>query len=129
MDSGQTSKTASVAGALGLGAVLLAVLGVLLAQIGLPGMVGFRTFTLGLLVGVIALILGAIAIFLTRGGRPGRQRAWMGLGGGIVMIALVGIGAGSGLAVPPINDITTDLDDPPAVRARRRSGPQPRTAT
>ncbi len=113
MDSAPTSKTASLAGALGLGAVLLAVAGVLLAQIGLPSMVGFNTFLLGLLAGVIALVLGAIGLFITRGGRPGRPRAWMGLAGGLVMIVVVGVGASPGSGLPPINDITTDLDDPP----------------
>jgi hypothetical protein len=110
----RTSRTANIAGALGIAAPALAVLGVLLAQVGLPPMAGFYTFAVGLLCGLIALLLGLAGLILTRGGVGGRPRAHMGIGGGLLMIAMVFLGRGPDSNAPPINDITTNLADPPA---------------
>ncbi len=110
------SRVETLAAGLGIaGAVALAA-GPLAIQLGaVVAFVGFRIFGLGLLLGLLALVVGAFGLWRTRAaaGRPGRERAAVGAGLGLAILAIVIVGAGSGLRAPPINDITTDLDDPP----------------
>ena len=84
------SRTARVAQGLGIAAIGLTVTGVVLSQIGLPAMVGFRLFTLAILLGVVAALSGVVAIVLTRGGGAGRQQALVGTGLGVLMLVIVG---------------------------------------
>jgi uncharacterized protein (DUF1499 family) len=109
----KTSRTAKVASWLGIAAPVLSVGGVLLSQLGLPAMVGFRLFTLAILLGLLALLVGLVGLITTRGGVGGRGQALLGIGMGVVMLAVVVLGAGSGGSAPAINDITTNLADPP----------------
>lgn len=94
-----------------------AFLGLLGAYSGvLPPMAGFTTFVgSALLGGLVTVVVSAIVIFLSRGGRnpDGMRLALAGLfvGVGLLLIVLVAASPGGGL--PPINDITTDLEDPP----------------
>ncbi len=76
---------------------------------------GFRVFLLGLLVSLLALLLGGVALLLTGSppSRPGRGQALLGTGLGGLGVAVLVVAALPGASVPPINDITTDLDDPP----------------
>jgi hypothetical protein len=113
-DSGKRSRTARIALWLGAGGPALTLVGILLSQLGLPPMIGFRFFTFALLLGLLALLVGAVAIFLTRGGVGGRRDALTGLGLGILMVLVVLVGASPGAGAPPINDITTNLEDPPS---------------
>ena len=46
--------------------------------------------------------------------RSGRALAWLGFGCGALLVALLFVSARPGVGLPPINDITTDLADPPA---------------
>ena len=87
--SSTTSRTAAIAQWLGIAAIALTVAGVLLSQLGLPAMVGFRLFTLAILLGVIGLLVGFVGVFLTRGRVGGRQKAWVGLGLGPTMLPTV----------------------------------------
>jgi uncharacterized protein (DUF1499 family) len=76
---------------------------------------GFRIFLLGLLLGVVVLLLGALALFATRSGaaRADRARAWSAFScGAVASLLLIGL-AGGGRGLPLINDITTSPDDPP----------------
>jgi hypothetical protein len=78
--------------------------------------VGFGLFVMsGLLGGLLGVVLGGAGLFLTRGGRDplGWRRALQaaGLGSGLLIVVLVSAAPGRGL--PRINDITTDLADPP----------------
>jgi len=85
----------------------------------LPGFVAFRFFLFGLLLGVLTLLLGLVGILRTRAGsgRTGRGRAVTGtLIGGALVVLLVALAAPRG-DVPTINDISSDLDDPPAFEA------------
>jgi uncharacterized protein (DUF1499 family) len=78
---------------------------------------GFQAFFgLGLLLGLIALLLSPFALRATRAGtaRSGRALAWLGGGCGALLVALLFVSARSGAGLPPINDITTDLADPPS---------------
>jgi uncharacterized protein (DUF1499 family) len=112
-----TSRVASAARLAGLLGVGLFALGPLAVQLGLvSAFVGFRVFGLGLLAGLVAAVLGAIGLATTRAGsgRAGRAQASTGLLLGGVLVACVLLAAGPGIGLPPINDITTDPDDPPA---------------
>jgi uncharacterized protein (DUF1499 family) len=77
--------------------------------------VGFRLVLLGGLVGLLALVFGAIGLWRTRAttGREGRGRALRGALLGGVIVAVIAGSAGSAGGLPAINDITTNPDDPP----------------
>lgn len=111
-----TSRLAALAGVLAVLAALLFALPPLAIQLGLlQPFVGFRIFLLGGLLGLLALALGVAGLFRTRPatGRGGRGRAWLATLVGAVIVGVIGAAAGPGAHLPPINDITTDLDDPP----------------
>lgn len=110
------SRVATLAAGLGIAGALALVLGPVAIQLQAASpFVGFRIFGLGLLFGLLALIFGCWGLWRTRAasGRAGRERAALGTGLGTTIVAVTLFGAGSGLSAPPINDITTDLDDPP----------------
>ncbi len=110
------SRTATLSLQLGIAAIALLVLGPALCQVGAGPMIGFYIFGVGLLCGLIALPLGAIGLWLTRPAahKSGRGQALCGSGLGILVLAIVAVAARPGAGVPPINDITTDMNDPPA---------------
>ena len=115
---GSISKVATTGALVAAIAASLPAVGVLGIQIGLlPPMVGFGLFTAGAaLGGLLALLLGIVGTVLTRGGDDpeGRKRAFTALAGGVALLGIVAIAGSSGADLPPINDITTNLDDPPA---------------
>jgi uncharacterized protein (DUF1499 family) len=120
------SRVATVAAAAAWAALGLAFLGPALVQIGLVSpFVGFRVFGLGLLAGVIAVLLGAVGLWLTRpaAGRAGRGKAAQGLGVGALTLVLILAPALSASGLPAINDITTDTEDPPVFRNAGRLEP------
>ena len=97
----------------------LVVVGVLGANLGiLAPMQGFTTYAMGGLAGgIFSTVVALIALYLTRGGRDpeGRQKALIGLMIALALpIAVLAPAALVGGDAPPINDITTDLADPPA---------------
>lgn len=101
----------------------LALCGLLLFALGpaavqlevLAPFVGFRVFVLGFLLALLALGLGLVGLWRTRpaSGREGRGRAGAGAGLGALLIGLVLVSNAGALGLPPINDITTDPEDPP----------------
>jgi uncharacterized protein (DUF1499 family) len=114
----QRSRLAVACGFLGALGVFDAVMGPVLIHLGVvKPLFGFQAFyLLGSLLGLVALVLAPFALRATRAstGRTGRGLAWLGFGcGALLVVALLG-GARSGRGLPPINDITTDLADPPA---------------
>lgn len=87
----------------------LIIIGPLIAFFGIAGpMPGFYSTLLGVLIGLVAFLVGVIAFFMKKRDRG----TWFALSGILPAILLVAI-AGGGLSVPPINDISTDLDNPP----------------
>jgi len=76
---------------------------------------GFQVFALGLLIALFALILGVIGVFTTR--RPdralGRPRAIVGLVLGLLIILPALVIVLGARKYPAINDITTNIDQPP----------------
>jgi uncharacterized protein (DUF1499 family) len=111
------SRLAVVSGFLGALGVFDAVLGPVLIQLGVvKPLFGFQFFFgLGLLLGLVALLLSPFALRATRaaGTRSGRGLAWLGFGCGALLVAVLFVSARPGGGLPPINDITTDLADPP----------------
>ena len=68
------SPVATISGALGCASVAFFVLGPISIQLGITSpFIGFRIFTLGILLALLALVLGAVALWLTRSasGRSG----------------------------------------------------------
>jgi uncharacterized protein (DUF1499 family) len=109
---------ANVAFILSLVAAAMTLLGVLGAYLGLVApFVGFRIFAAGALIGgLLSVIASLIGIVLSRGGRDpvARQRSLLGLVIGLGLVIVVLGAAATGGHAPAINDITTDLQDPPA---------------
>jgi len=112
--------SATIAQGLGSLAVVAVVVGALAGhQEWVPGFVGFRVFGLGLLLGVVTLLVGLVGIARTAAGsgRTGRPRAARGaiIGAGLTLLLIVMAAPGRNL--PAINDISTDLERPPAFEA------------
>jgi len=112
------SRSAAAARVAGIVAAATVAIGILGIQIGLlRPLAGFYLFAAGaILGGLVALGLGVVGIIATRESthRTGRGQALL---GGCIGSALIGAtlsAASSGSGVPPINDITTNLQDPPA---------------
>jgi len=88
----------------------------------MPGTVAFRIFGIGLLAGVLTLLVAVVGLLRTRAasGRSGRRSAVIGavLGGGLTVLLFALAAPGRNL--PTINDITTDLEDPPRFEAIAR---------
>ncbi len=112
------SRIATAAITVGALAAALPAIGILAVHTGLASspMTGFYSFLAGcLLGGALTLLLGLAGLIATRGGRhPQGQRqsaAAAVLGAGL--LALVGTGGAPGAGLPAINDITTNLVDPP----------------
>lgn len=114
---GSPSRVASAARVLGVIAAVVFVIGLVGSYVGLlPGRIGFRVYLLGLLFGLIGLVVGLVGVWHTRASRarPGRGRALSGVGIGLLLNSIVIINLSSLTDVPPINDITTNPDDPPS---------------
>lgn len=110
-------RSAKIASWLAKFAPSCALAGIIGIQIGVvPPLGGFMFLQLGLLAALFSLGFGLFAVIATRGETkgPGRTAGWMGMASGIVMLSLTIVGAGAGLGSPPINDITTDVTDPPS---------------
>jgi uncharacterized protein (DUF1499 family) len=109
---------ANVAFILSLAAAATTLIGVLGAFLGiLEPFMGFRVFAGGALIGgLLATIASLVGLVLSRGGRDpvGRQRSLLGLSIGLGLVIVVLGAAATGGSAPRINDITTDLDNPPA---------------
>ncbi len=102
----------------GVAGVVIAAGGILGVQLGLwAPMVAFGSFILGTFVcGSIAMIVGAISLFRSRKApeQVDQRRAFISTGLGMLLVAVVFIAATGGADAPPINDITTDLINPPS---------------
>ena len=118
MSEGPISKVATIAAAIAAIGLTLPALGVAGIHIGLfAPMTGFSFFTAGaVLGGLLALLLGFVGVITTRGGRDpdGRTRALTAVGGGVALLGVVALAGSPGAGLPSINDITTNLADPPA---------------
>jgi uncharacterized protein (DUF1499 family) len=80
-----------------------------------PPFFGFQLFALGFVLGIIGFIVGVIGIFATRSPQraAARPRAVVGTVLSIFVAFPVLVIILNSLKYPPINDITTDIDNPP----------------
>ena len=76
---------------------------------------GFQLFALGFLLSILGLLVGLLAIFLTRKPqvRAGRNRAVLATIVCAVIAVPIFVTLIGSSKYPPINDITTDFDNPP----------------
>jgi uncharacterized protein (DUF1499 family) len=111
----QRSRLAVVCGFLGALGIFDAVLGPVLIHLGiLRPFTGFLFFASGLLFGLLAIVLAPFAFYATRGGRrTGRGLVLLGFACGAALLLGVGLSRQGASGLPRINDITTDLADPP----------------
>jgi len=120
------SRLAVAAGFCGGLGLFLAAAGPLLIWAGaISPIFGFgRFYVLGMLIGAAALPLALAALHSTRraAARGGRRLAWLGCGAGAALLALLLHGMAAARGVPPINDITTDPANPPALAAASADG-------
>jgi uncharacterized protein (DUF1499 family) len=101
---------------LGLAAPLAAVAGALVASREIvSAFVGFQFFALSLPLAIAGLVLGWVGLLRSRGGRnpSARRRALAGSILSVLTLSAVGGLALPSAPFPVINDITTDLADPP----------------
>lgn len=111
-----TSRTAGISYRLGMIGAFTFLVGPLLAQVELlSAFISFRLLLLGLLLCLIALVFGVFGLIATRAstGREGRAQAWIGMGLGILVLAIVAVPMVKAGPAPMINDITTNPEDPP----------------
>ena len=104
----------------GLGALALLPIGALGTRFGLWGFErGFQFMFTGVFVSAAVLVLGiAVLVFALRDGRRDAVvPIGIGVAASIVALAIMGFQYRLTTTVPPINDITTDLDDPPLFQA------------
>lgn len=97
-------------------AIALVLAGVIGAHFGLTtAFLGFQLFLLGLLFGILALILGIVGLLRTRRPqwRSAHGRAAVASYLGVILTALLVYLAMNARGYPAINDITTDVDNPP----------------
>jgi uncharacterized protein (DUF1499 family) len=116
----ETSRVATTARGVGILSVLLLVGAPLAIQADvLDPALGFRLFAGSLLLGLLAVLLGLIGVVRTRvaTGRGGRSAAVLGASLGFAVVAFVLVLAAPSGDLPIINDVSTDLEDPPAFRA------------
>ena len=114
------SRVATISLALGFVGAAAFAAGPALAQLeAASAFTAFRIFGVGLLLGLLALLFGAIGLWRTRPvtGRRGRGPALVGTALGLLPVAIVAAVVGSAGRAPAINDITTNPDDPPRFRA------------
>ena len=96
--------------ALGAASIVVLLAGILLANRGIiPPMAGFGAFILSGLLGLAAIILSIVLAVKT-------QEFHVAMIGmlGMLPLLLLAAGLADGSRFPPINDITTDTDNPPA---------------
>ncbi|MEE3327065.1 MAG: DUF1499 domain-containing protein [Myxococcota bacterium] len=102
----------------GIGGIACLVIGIGGIQIRLfPPMLGFGLFAVGTIAGgVTATLLGTLALIRKKNltGPSDLRRAQTGTALGVVLLILLFLSAGTGGDAPPINDITTNLANPPA---------------
>jgi uncharacterized protein (DUF1499 family) len=112
-----TSRIARASRNAGMAAVVLSALGPAGVHLGAVAPIeGFILFVGGAAgAGLTALALGLLGLVRTKNGNDpiGRLRARIGVGIGAPCVAIVLAMVLPGSGLPPINDVTTDVDNPP----------------
>ncbi|HUE95172.1 MAG TPA: DUF1499 domain-containing protein [Longimicrobiaceae bacterium] len=111
------SRLALLALGVAIIAMLLGVMSGLGYRWGLWGLsTGFQLLRWGAYAGIAAAVLGAVAVIVTRPGssRRGFVPAFAALAIGLLAVGIPWQARRAGAGVPPIHDITTDVNNPPA---------------
>jgi len=120
------SKAAQVGSTLGMASAAFVIVGVGSASLQLlPPFAGFALMALGLLLALIGLVTSIVGVVATSPGknRAGRPNAMRGLMLCLMTVVALAVPASQGSGVPRINDITTNLDDPPVFVAGAEANP------
>lgn len=109
-------------------AVTLIAIGIIGAHFSIvPPITGFSMFAFGFLLSIIGAIVGIVGIFMTR--RPersaGRNRALVGTVISLVIAVPIIVTIHGHMKYPAINDITTDVDNPPEFVFAQKLQPDP----
>ena len=115
---------ARLGSAFGVASAVALVIGVAGAMSGvLDGFIGFRIFGLGVLVGLLAAVLGIVALIGARRTGTSRGQAVLATALGALAVVIAAAAGSPGAGLPAINDITTDTHDPPAFRDPEKTYP------
>jgi len=120
------ARSAGISQALGIAAVVAMAAGPALAQTGAATpFVGFRIFALGLMIGLLALLMGFVGLIQTRAstGRGGRANAFAGMVLGVIPIVVLAVSVGDSGGGPMITDITTNPEYPTVFRTAQELAP------
>jgi uncharacterized protein (DUF1499 family) len=103
---------ANVARLLGIVALAAFIVGPAIAHFEVVApLAGFGVFALGILLGLVATLLGLVGLFRSAPGA--RSPALLGLALGLTVVVVTFAVSRRGAGVPRINDITTDTENPP----------------
>lgn len=118
-DDKRYSVMAGVAFVFAMIAMLVIVAGVFSARIGLvPDLTGFGIFAIGQVLALLALLVSLLGLVRTRRNlRTGRGKAIAAFVLSAVMLLPLAFFLPTALRVPPIHDITTDMQNPPEFTA------------
>jgi uncharacterized protein (DUF1499 family)/multisubunit Na+/H+ antiporter MnhB subunit len=118
MTDARRSRLSTFAFWTAIAGIAIALGGIAAVQLGAIAPMGaFLAFVFGTLVcGAVAAVTGTVSIVRTRGrfGPEDRRRSVTGTTVGVLLVVLVLVASAGGRGKPAINDITTDLTDPPA---------------
>lgn len=113
----RSSRLTTFAYTIAIVGVVVAIGGIVAVQLGLIAPLGaFALFVLGtLLCGTLALVTGVVSFVRARRrfGPEDRRRSVTATAVGAALVALVLVASAGGQGKPPINDISTDLENPP----------------
>ena len=118
-DDKRYSVMAGVAFVFAMIAMLVIVAGVFSARIGLvPDLTGFGIFAIGQVLALLTLLVSLLGLVRTRRNlRTGRGKAIAAFVLSAVMLLPLAFFLPTALRVPPIHDITTDMQNPPEFTA------------
>lgn len=120
---------------IGIGAAALGIIAVAVSGLGaqarlLSPFASMGAYALGSLALLLAVLFAGLGLIRSGGtaGTASRPATWLALLAGLAVTANNGIVIGGARGAPPIHDITTDLDDPPAfvaIAPLRADAPNP----
>ena len=113
----------------GLAAIVLPLIGALGTRFDILNFqIGLLLWAVGCLIALISVVAGVIAaiVVLSRGRVADRAPVFFGTAIAALMVVFLGAQFVAGRNVPPMHDVSTDMDDPPAfddVVVKQRSSP------
>lgn len=113
-DGKWTKRLSKSALIFGIGAPVVAMIGVTLARYDIVGKLeGFSGILAGALIAIVGLVVGIVALILVMKKGGSKKGVLLGLFSALVYIGFLGSRVASSGDVPALHDITTDLTNPP----------------